>query len=399
MRALPSSRAPLVAAAVSLLALACGVDETGLNQKPFLPHDAAADSPGAAGASGGTTGTAGSGGSMPSGVAGVAGGVSGAAGAGSAGDTGTAGMGGGTTGTAGTTGVAGVGGGAGTEASTGLGGVGGMGGDSGVAGAGGGGAGVAGTSGGGGAGVAGMGGAGGSSGPAGMGGSAVAGAGGAAGGGAGGRGGAGGGGRGGNGGVCNQFNCSDGCCDAGACVRMRTAQKCGSGGMACVACGGCQICSMTGTCRIDSASRWSIVAVSATLDGGAWDRNRGDLGGSAPDPFCEFENPAGQVSSTTAGVTDTIIDAVTATWNQEITPPGVTVAASTLMANKPTWQIWVGDDDGCNPPQGCLGDIACTYQSPIAESALRAGELTISNRMSCTSLKLQFVCQSPLADE
>ena len=122
-------------------------------------------------------------------------------------------------------------------------------------------------------------------------------------------------------------------------------------------------------------------------------------GGSAPDPFCEFENPAGQVSSTTAGVTDTIVDDATATWNQVITPPGMTIAASALMANNPTWKIWVGDDDGCNGPSGCLGDIACTYESTIPETALRAGEITISNRMSCTSLKLQFVCQAPLAGE
>jgi hypothetical protein len=371
--------------------MACGVDGAGLQ-----PRDAAADSTGAAGASGGTTGTAGSGGSMPSGVAGAAGGVSGVAGAGSAGAAGTAGTGGGPTGAAGTTGVAGQGGGAGTGASTGLAG---MGGGSGAAGVGGGSAGQSGTAGEGGSGVAGQAGLGGEggSGPAGMGGSAVAGSGGAAGGGTGGRGGAGGGGRGGNGGICNQFNCSDGCCDAGACVRMRSAQRCGNGGMACEACGSCQICSTMGTCRIDAASRWSIVAVSATLNGGGWDRNFGDLGGSAPDPFCEFENPAGQVSSTTAGATDTILDSATAIWNQEITPPGITVAASSLMAINPTWQIWVGDDDGCDSPQGCLADIACTYESSIPESALRAGELTISDVMDCTTLKLQLICQSPLA--
>jgi len=169
--------------------------------------------------------------------------------------------------------------------------------------------------------------------------------------------------------------------------------------MACAACGGCQLCTTAGQCRIDAASRWTIVAVSATLSGGGWDRNVGELGGSAPDPFCEFENPAGQVSSTTAGVTDTIVDDATASWNQVITPPGMTVAASTLMAAKPTWQIWVGDDDGCDPPQGCLGDIACSYSSTISEAALRAGELTILNRMSCASLKLQLLCQSPVASE
>ena len=387
MRVVLFSRAPVVLAAASLLVLSCGVDESGLNQKPFLPHDAAStDVAGMAGAAGGSSGTTGAGGSMPSGVAGAPGGVSGVAGSGSAGDAGMAG----TSGVAGTTGIAGQGGAAGTGTTTGLAG---MGGDSGAAGSG---AGVAGMGGGvGGGSVAGMGGGS----PAGMGGGAVAGRGGTGMAGTGGRGGAGGGGRGGSTGVCNAFNCNDGCCDAGVCVRMRTAQKCGDNGQACAACGACQLCTTAGQCRVDSASRWTIIAVSATLNGGGWDRNMGELGGSAPDPFCEFENPAGQVSSTTAGVTDTIIDDATATWNQVITPPGMTVAASTLMANNPTWQIWVGDDDGCDSPQGCLGDIACTYSSTISETALRAGELTILNRMSCTSLRLEFVCQSPLAGE
>jgi hypothetical protein len=386
MRVLLSSRAPAVLAAASLLVLSCGLDESGLGQKPFLPHDAATDSTsGVAGAAGGAQGIGGSGGAMPSGVAGAGGA------AGSAGVTGIAGAGvGGGAGAAGSSGVAGEGGAAG--AGTGLAG---MGGDSGAAGVGGGsgvagmaGSGVAGMGGGG---VAGMGGTAGD-GAAGMGGSAVAGSGGAAG-----RGGAGGGGRGGTGGVCNQFNCNDGCCDGGVCVRQRSAQRCGSNGNTCAPCGGCQLCSTIGQCRIDAASRWTIVAVSATLSGGGWDRNMGDIGGSLPDPFCEFENPAGSVSNMTTGVTDTITDDATASWNQVITPVGMTVAAATLMANNPSWLIWVGDDDGCSGPGGCEGEIACTYDDPISESALRAGELTIVNRMSCSSLKLQFVCQAPLA--
>ena len=384
MRGLLFSRAPVVLAAASLLVLSCGVDESGLNQKPFLPHDAAA--PDVPGAAGGASGIAGGGGAMPSGVAGAAGGVSGVAG-----DTGTAGTSGaaGTTGVAGTAGIAGEGGGAGTGTTTG---VAGGGGDSGLAGAAGTGAGVAGMGGiggigGGGGSVAGMGG-----GFAGAGGGATAGRGGTGVAGSGGRGGAGG--RGGSSpGFCNQLNCNDGCCDAGVCVRMRTAQKCGSGGMACAACGACQLCTTAGQCRIDSASRWTIVAVSATLSGGGWDRNAGDLGGSAPDPFCEFENPAGQVSSTTAGVTDTIVDDATATWNQVITPPGMTVAASTLMANNPTWQIWVGDDDGCSGPGGCLGDVVCTIRQTITEAQLRAGQLVVVNRQSCDQVTIGLVCQ------
>ena len=141
-----------------------------------------------------------------------------------------------------------------------------------------------------------------------------------------------------------------------------------------------------GQCRIDTASRWQIVAVAAKLDtGNNWDRYSGDLGGSAPDPFCEYENPAGQVSSTTAGVTDTLIDTYNPTWNQVITPPGATVSAATLMASSPAWQIWIGDDDNCSGTgvlrRGRLHDppddharrncAAVSSSSPTASSAIR----------------------------
>jgi hypothetical protein len=168
---------------------------------------------------------------------------------------------------------------------------------------------------------------------------------------------------------------------------------CGSQGQACAPCGGCQSCSATGQCRIEPASRWTIVAVSAQLDTDNWDRNAGDVGNSAPDPFCEFENPAGQVTPTTAGVTDTIRDTYNPVWNMTITPAGMTVAASTLMANNPTWQIWVGDDDGCPPGQSCRADVACTIRQPITETNLRSGQLIVSNDENCNRVIIDFVCQ------
>ena len=204
------------------------------------------------------------------------------------------------------------------------------------------------------------------------------------------------GGRGGTGGVttpCTALSCSDGCCkDSTTCVRMRSAMQCGAQGAACAACGGCQICS-AGQCRIDPASRWKIVGVSAQIDSSFRDRATGEIGGTAPDPFCEYENPAGQVTTSTAGVTDTLIDTYKPVWNQEITPPGMTVAASTLMANSPTWQIWVGDDDGCSGPGGCLGDVVCTIRQTITEAQLRAGQLVVNNRQSCDQVTLGLVCQ------
>ena len=135
--------------------------------------------------------------------------------------------------------------------------------------------------------------------------------------------------------------------------------------------GGCQICSTTASAASTRrrAGRSSLSAAQLDPDNN-WDRTIGDLGGSAPDPFCEYENPAGQVSSTTAGVTDTLIDTYNPIWNQVITPPGATVSAATLMANSPTWQIWVGDDDNCSGPgvprRGRLHDPPDDHGDPAA---------------------------------
>jgi hypothetical protein len=403
---LPTSR-PWVAVTAGLgvaLIASCGVDERGLGSMPFLPHDASVPevpSSGAAGASGnpGTAGRGGSGGTV-AGVAGAAGATAGTTGGATAGSVGTAGTGGAANaGTAGggaaggtSAGTAGASGGTGGidvtgTAGDGAGGVTGAGGDTGSGGS----VGTAGT-----VGTAGMGGTIGAAGAAGAAGMAgTAGMGGAGPGGTtGGRGGTGGGGN------CNSFNCTDGCCANGVCVRQRSASQCGSNGQTCTPCGGCQQCSATGQCRIEPSSRWTIIAVSAQLDNSGWDRFSGELGGTAPDPFCEFENPAGQVSETTAGVTDTLIDTYNPNWNQVISPPGMTVSAMTLMANNPTWQIWVGDDDGCSGGTNCLGEVACTIRQPITETNLRSGQLIVNNRQNCNSVTINFVCQpTPASDE
>jgi hypothetical protein len=212
---------------------------------------------------------------------------------------------------------------------------------------------------------------------------------------------------------CGPTNCMGCCASDGQCVQHVTASQCGIKGAACVACGPCQICGATasgsngggtaGTCAIDPSSQWTIIADTAQLSmtppgGGTWDPKTGDEGGSAPDPFCEYENPSGDVSATTAGVTDTVTDAFSVTWDEEITPPNVTVSAAALMATKPAWRIWVGDED-CSNPRNCgtLGQIACSYQQPITAASLMSGGLTISNYQNCVSLTLSFVCQAPAA--
>jgi hypothetical protein len=204
------------------------------------------------------------------------------------------------------------------------------------------------------------------------------------------------GGRGGSGGHCSALTCK-GCCAGDVCVTSPSAQQCGARGAACTACGPCQTCSTSGACAIDPTSPWTIVAVGAKVAtspplGGTWDPLRGDEGGTAPDLFCEYENPSGDVSPTTAGVTDTLIDTTSATWNQTITPAGVTVSAAALMAAKPAWRIWVGDED-CSKLNVCTGgQIVCSYQQPFTAAQLMSGAVTITKLQSCNSLNLQLNC-------
>ncbi len=332
-----------------LAASGCGVDETGLRSMPKLSRDAGFDAVTATGghAAGGAGGS-GSGGSVL--VTGSGGDQSGTGGmANPTGDTG---------GTIGADGAAG-------DAGGGAGGEGGVGDDAGTGD------------------LGGNGGAGGAGGMLAAGGRGAAGAGGHAGG---------------SGARCSALNCL-GCCAGTVCVTTPTAQQCGTRGAACTACAPCRTCSALGQCTLDPKSQWTIVAESAQvtkspLGGGNWDPPHGDVGGAAPDLFCEFENPAGSVTPTTAGVTSTVTDSDSATWDQTITPAGLTVSASALMAAKPAWRIWVGDED-CSSPNNCTsGQTACAYQQPISAANLMSGSLTIANVQSCVSVNLKFVCAS-----
>ena len=323
------------------------MDNSGLGEMPFLPHDGSANQDVA-------TGKAGVGGGA--GVTGSAGGVAGATGlGGSGGDVSPMGAAG--------DGAAGAGGAA-------------TGGDSGSAGAAGS-QGTAGTSGG-------QGGAG-SSGAAGS-------AGGSGSGGAGGTGGA----AGSPPPACSSKTCPHGCCDSGGrCVTNRSVNQCGNGGAACSACGGCQLCSGAGTCDIDPSSTWRVVCGQATIamtqpNGANWDPRMGAVGGTEPDPFCEFEMPAG--SLTNAKVSPTVTDSFSPVWNYDVTPNSQPIKAADLMSTAKTWRLWVGDDDGCNG-HGCAGQEICAINQPLAASVLKAGQLTEKNIASCTSLTVSFVCQ------
>ena len=59
-------------------------------------------------------------------------------------------------------------------------------------------------------------------------------------------------------GNCTPTNCSDGCCTDDLCIRIAHGHRnAARRAQSCAPCGGCQICSATGQCRIDPASRWT----------------------------------------------------------------------------------------------------------------------------------------------
>jgi hypothetical protein len=381
----------------SLAVGACKVDESGLGVQTKLQRDGSAPAPDVGGAAG-AIGTAGS--PDPLGGAGV--GVAGALGTG------------GTAGESSSVGGAGSGGTAGTPSSGGMTGAAGSnsGGSTGVAGATGGTGGVIATGGAGGGATGGTGGViatGGTGGVISTGGTGgVISTGGTGGvvstGGTGGivaTGGASGGGATGTGGSppppCGPGTCANGCCSGNTCVHTRSATFCGNGGQACKACMPCEMCTGAFVCDIDPNSDWTIVAVSASVDsspsrGGNWDPAGGMVGGKDPDLFCQFEQPPKVVNNTTTGVTDTIKDVFSASWNTVITPSGKFVKASDLMTTQKPWRLWVGDDDGCGL-NGCVGETMCEIDPPLSASVLHTGTLTKDNYMFCKSLVLKFLCQ------
>lgn len=315
--------------------------------------------------SGGTTGEIGTGGSGIGGAG--APGAGGGASSGGAGGRGT----GGAAGAAGTGGVRGGGGASGMGGVTGAGGAAGMAGAGGVRGIGG---------------AAGVGGAAGGAAP-GVGGAIGTGGGPGAGGavGAGGTGGA---------ASCGPSNCTNGCCAAGSCITATTAQQCGARGSVCTVCGGCQACGPGGACAIDPASNWMVRCASAALTtapptGATWDPAGVAGDGPAPDPFCQFERPAGVIDSATGAATRTINDSFTATWNQTVTAGTSTITAADLMsANAATWRVWVGDSEFTG-----RGTLACEVRPPLPATALLNGQLTVANVQNCVSLTLTLVCR------
>jgi hypothetical protein len=200
-------------------------------------------------------------------------------------------------------------------------------------------------------------------------------------------------GSGGSGG-CSPSNCSKGCCAMGRCVTATSAQQCGTGGGLCTACGGCQLCGPNGACMVDPTSNWIVRCASAELTvapatGSTWDPIGVAGDGPEPDPFCQFEKPAGVIDNNTGAATRTVADSFTATWNQTVTAANTTITADELMsANADSWRVWVGDSE-----LNGRGTLACQVRPPLQASTLVDGQLTITNVQNCVSLSLTFICQ------
>jgi len=192
--------------------------------------------------------------------------------------------------------------------------------------------------------------------------------------------------------TCGLGTCPNGCCDNGRCMAGRSVDRCGTGGVTCEPCGGCQVCNDAGFCDVDPSSTWDVICAQATVamsppGGGTWDPKTSGGDGTAPDPFCEFEMPAHMVTAATAGVTAALPDTFAPVWNTDVTPQGKAIKASDLMSTSKTWRLWVGDADGC-----CVGQEICEIDQPLTAGALLAGQSVHENLMSCLSLTVKFVC-------
>lgn len=211
----------------------------------------------------------------------------------------------------------------------------------------------------------------------------------------GGRGGAAGG-AGGEGG-CGPKTCANGCCEADRCVTLRTADRCGANGAACVKCANsCFRCSTAGSCEVNPTSSWRMACVGATIapttsTGDDWDPSTGGgrSGGpgtnmsALPDPVCELVLDNQGIVGSTSLLTDTL----NPHWNESITPAPTPLTASLLMSQNTYWAIVVYDDD----ERGGY-DYVCRVVPQLSASDFVSGDVTFSNVQSCTSLNVHLTC-------
>jgi hypothetical protein len=206
--------------------------------------------------------------------------------------------------------------------------------------------------------------------------------------------------------TCGPATCANGCCEGNTCIMARSDARCGKGGAACAACGKCFRCASAGTaCEVDPASTWRMTCSSAVLsamqpDGRPWDMpqnggpgfpGNGQGPGAGPGPGlggAELPDPTCQLSfgfRATDASTTVLMNTLTPTWNESITPTPLT--AQELMSQAMPWSITVSDDD-----ESITSDVACKVTPELTAAEFAAGAITFTNVQSCTKLTVHLTC-------
>jgi hypothetical protein len=164
------------------------------------------------------------------------------------------------------------------------------------------------------------------------------------------------------------------------------------------ACSPCQRCASDGTCELDPASRWEIWCVSAGVTATpsgleSWDQPGDPSTGTAPDPYCQFDLDAAMVVPASTGITPTMPDTFTPSWNQPVIAGGQTISGAELTSATAKWLLTVGDDDGCTPDVGCIGQPICQLGPPMDPVWLSDGMVTVQGLQSCRTLSLKLLCK------
>jgi hypothetical protein len=183
-----------------------------------------------------------------------------------------------------------------------------------------------------------------------------------------------------SGGACISAACAttcNGCCNGDNCVDGDADTACGLGGIACVACGAGRTCGPGGTCDVDPAAPWNVVAVNADVQvlnagGSPWDPF-----GGLPDPYVEL-TAGGAAAPAASGTSPSIDNSVTPSWDDAIVVAGAT--APTLREDL-TIRLLDSDFDAA--------DEICVYAPALPDAAF-GGALI---EMTCPSgtLRLRIV--------
>jgi hypothetical protein len=188
---------------------------------------------------------------------------------------------------------------------------------------------------------------------------------------------------------CGPATCMNGCCENNSCIINRSAAQCGSGGLACGKCAKCFRCGTSNSCEVDPASPWKVVCASATIsmtkaDSSLWDpvAAMSDPKSAPPDPFCQLK-----LDGSTTVMTSTKKDMLMPMWNESITPT-TPPTANRLMSQSNPWSISLYDDDSS------VSDLICQLNPQFSAAAFSAGTVMLSGAL-CPSVTINLSCALP----